>query len=432
MKATGILVASLMALSSAVRAEIVLSNTIVDSPSLAADSTYALDLLKIGVNSISAQANYAPASVAPVSFTDGTQSTGNLTVVDFASLTAASASNHLTVSNNAGLSGAVVTLPGYTFREGVDWSVGATSADTAASLRLALLKIPFLSVSRSGSVVYATAPAGAYYNSLQLVSSTPTALSAASLSFTGGRDSAKISINGVVLTQGQQFTAATSNANTATSIKNAINAAASLSTRIHAEAIGAVVTATSTKTGAVYNYKLASSNPSALSVSGALMTGGTTAADTLGSATIHAASHGLTPALAVLYSAGGLIGGLTSQTTYYAIPVDVDNFKLAASSSLALSGTGIVVTSTGTQLVANTYTLTALPFVGSSSFKWEVSNDGAVWSNLAVSSVTVAPSDPASSTIWSMGTLGTRFLRLNTVAPTSGGLALKVVVIGSN
>lgn len=427
--AAGVLMVSMLARAGA----IAYNSALVSETALAYNNAYSLDMYARGITSVSAQASYSTATVPGASFGDGAQSTGSITVLNFAALSSAAASNNLTVVTNTGLGGALVTLPGYTFREGVDWKAGATTALTAESLRAALARVPYLSVSRVGSVVYTTATAGSYNNSLQLVSSTPTALTAAAAFFSGGRDNASVSINGVVLLQGRDFTAATSNAATATSIKNAINAAALLSTKIIAGSSGALVTSTSTKAGALYNYLMASSTPTALSVSGAAMTGGITPAETLGSAVISAPAHGFSTALAVLYgTAGGTIGGLVNQTTYYAIPVDANSLKLASSAALAVAGTGIVVTSTGTQLAANSYTLTPLAFTGTSSFKWQVSNDNLSWSDLAVSSVTVAASDPASSTLWSFGQIGTRYLRLNAVAPTTGGLALSVAVTGSN
>ena len=203
---------------------------------------------------------------------------------------------------------------------------------------------------------------------------------------------------------------------------------------ISAGASGALVTSTSTKAGAKYNFPLASSIPSALSVSGPLMTGGLTPAETLGSASIRIPSHGMSLALPVLYGAPvGIIGGLSNQTTYYVIPVDANSLKLASSASNALLGTGIVVTSTGTQLTARVFTLTPLAISGSPSFKWQVSNDNSNWVDLAVSSVTLTSyTYPSESTLWSFGYIGTRYLRLNVVAPTTGGLGLNVRVIGTN
>lgn len=428
--------AGLLALALTARASVVVYNALlVNEAALAYDNTYAVDLQKTGIDSVSAQATYSSATVAAVTFRDGSQSTGSLTVLNYAALSTASATNQVTVVSNAGLAGAVLALPGFVFQEGLDWKAVDTTSGTAASLAAALAEVPSLHVSRVGSVVYATAPAvGAYYNSWQMASSTPAALAVAHPYFTGGQDNAIVKIGGVPLLQGRDFTAATSNAATATSLAAAVNAKAALNVYVAASAAGAVVTSTAVRNGTAYNFALASSSPTALSVSGARMTGGTNPADTLGSAVINIPAHGLTLALPVLYStAGGTIGGLTNQTTYYAIPVDANSLKLASSQANALLGTGLVVSSTSTQTTAHVYTLTPTPIAGTPSFKWQVSNDGSSWIDLAVSSVTVsAYSNPPASTLWSFGFIGTRYLRLNVIAPTSGGLNLNVQLIGTN
>lgn len=427
--------AGLLALAVAARAGVITYNAnLVNEPALAYNNTYPLDLQLNGISSLSAQATYSSATVANATFGDGAQSVGQLTVISYAALSQAAASDHLTVVSTTGLQGSRLALPGFVFTEGVDWKATNTTTGTAASLQAALSKIPFLNVSRSGSVIYTTAPAGAYYNSLQMVASAPSSLSVASLNFAGGQDNATVSINGNTLLQGRDFTAATSNAATATSLKNAINANAALNSYLSASAGGAVVYSTSSKAGSLYNFSMASSSPAALSVSGAFMTGGVIPADTLGSSIISIPNHGFSKALPVAYTtAGGLIGGLTNMATYYAVIVDANNIKLATSSAQALLGIGTVVTSTGTQLSAHTFTLAPLPITGTPSFKWQVSNDSVSWIDLAVSSVTVSSySNPPASTLWTFGLIGTRYLRLNVVAPTTGGLGLVVKLIGTN
>lgn len=427
--------AILLAVAMIARASVIVYNqALVNETALAYNKTYPIDLQLNGINTLSAQAVYSSATVANVTFGDGTQSKGNITVVNYAALTLAAASDHLTVSTVNGLTGARLSLPGFVLQEGLDWKAVGTTTGTAASLVSALNHIPFISASRAGSVVYTTAPAGSYYNSLQMVSSTPTALTVAALNFAGGQDNAIVSVNGIPLLQGRDFTAATSNAATATSLKNGINANAALNSFLSASVGGAIVYATSTLAGAQYNFGMVSSTPAALSVSGANMTGGTNPADTLGSSIISIPNHGLTTALPVVYStAGGVIGGLTNLSTYYAVVVDANDVKLASSAAQALLGLGLTVTSTSTQVTAHTFTLAPVGISGTPSFKWEVSINGLNWTDLAASSVTLSSySNPPASTLWSFGYIGVRYLRLNVVAPTTGGLGLNVRVIGTN
>lgn len=426
--------AGVLALAMVARAGIITYNAVlVNETALAYNNTYPVNLQSNGIGTLSAQAYYSSATVANATFKDGSQATGSFTVLSFAALKSASAVDHLTVTNTglAG-SGATIIVPGFTFREGVDWAVGNVASNTAVNIKNALATVPYLSVSASGSIVYATATAGSYYNSFGLVS-TNANIVAATPQFVGGQDNAVIKINGTPLLQGSNWTAATANSNTATSIASAINASSALNTHIHAAASGAVVTTTSTLNGALFNYSIVSSTPTALLASGALMTGGNTSAFTLGSSLFTVPAHGLTLALPVLYSGTPAIGGLIAQTTYYALPLSVNAFELAKYSTSAVAGTDLVlITSTNTQLSQHTYTLAPLGIAGSPSFKWQVSNDNSVWTDLAVSSVTVGLTDPANSTIWSFGFIGTQLLRLNVIAPTAGGLALRVVLIGTN
>lgn len=433
-KKIGWCAAAVMAMIMGARAAIVYDSTLANETALAHDSTYTLDLQQVGVNNMSAQAVYSSATVAGVLFDSGSQATGSVTVLDYASLSSAAASNHLTVASTSGLTGATLTLPGFVLMEGVDWRVQSTASGTAESIRLALNTIPLLVSSRSGAVVYSTTTAGSVNNSKQMVSSVPSALTVASPLFSGGMDNASITINGVTLLQGRDFTAATSNAATASSLASAINAASLLNTKLSAQALGAVVTSTSTKSGAAFNYGLVSSTPTALSVSGASLAGGTTPAATLGSAIIRIPNHHLTMALPVLYqTAGANFGGLIDQTTYYPIIVDANNVKLASSKANALLGTGIVITSSATSTTAASFSLTPLGISGTPSFKWEVSNNGSDWSDAAVSSVTLSSySNPPASTLFLFGSLSTRYLRLNAVAPTTGGILLNVTVVGAN
>lgn len=440
-KRIGWCLAGVMALAFAARAaNIIYSAQLASETALAHSSTYSVDLLATGIGSLSAQATYSSATVATASFQDGAQATGGFTVLNYAALKAASATDSITIVSTTGLAGATINVPGFVFSNGIDWATGASPSATATSLAAALATVPYLSVSHAGSVVYATATAGSFYNTYAMLSNN-TNLSIASPLFTGGQDNAWIAINGARLNQGMQWTAATSNAATASSLATAINAAAPLSSKLKAQASGAVVTSTSSLNGAVFNYPLQTSTPTVLSASGARMTGGADAAFALGGSAFSSPSNGLTLALPVLYTQGSAaIGGLTDQTTYYAIPASAGSFMLSTSQSGALAGTGlVVVTSTNTQLPASqhTYSLAPLGISGVPSFKWQASNDNSNWLDLNVSSVTMGPtgtpySTPPTSTLWSFGFIGTRYLRLNATAPATGGILLQVQLIGTN
>tara|TARA_X000000950_G_scaffold109117_1_gene137549 strand:- start:811 stop:4629 length:3819 start_codon:yes stop_codon:yes gene_type:complete len=78
------------------------------------------------------------------------------------------------------------------------------------------------------------------------------------------------------------------------------------------------------------------------------LTKDTTSLGSSASTTIAYSGHGLTTGDKVIYTAGGTaLTNLTSGTTYFAIKVDDNNFKLASSSSNASGGTAITVGGAG-------------------------------------------------------------------------------------
>lgn len=437
-KNTGWYLAGALLLAMVARAGVIVYDSVlVNETALAHNATYSLDMQANGINALSAQALFSSATPTNVPFQDGSQATGSFTVTSFASLSAKAATNNITVTSTSSLSGASIVLPGYVFLNGLDWATGATPAATAISIKNALSTVPWLRVSASGSVVYATATVGAFYNTMQMVSSNGNIVVASS-HFTGGQNNATVAINGVVLAQGLNWTAATSNNATAASLASAINASTALNTKIGALASGAVVTLTSKFADSLYNYSLVSSTPSGLAASGVNMTAGTAPAFRLGSTLFAVPANGLSLALPVLFTGSPAIGGLASGSTYYAVPVDANDFMLAKYSTSAVAGVDLVViTSTNTRASADSYLLAPLGIGGVPSFKWQVSNDNSTWSDLAVSSVTMGPTgtayaQPPSIVFWSFGFIGTRYIRLNVVAPTAGGISLKVFTIGSN
>lgn len=416
-------------------ATIIYNAPLVSNSALTYNSTYVLDLQNVGITSLSAQAVYSSATIASQTFQDGTQSTGSFTVLNNPALSTASATNNVTVLNNAGTLGATLVLPGFVLTNGIDWATLDVASNTAASIASALRTVPSLQVSYTSgsSVVYTTAPSyGTLYNSWAFTSSTPTALAVATPLFTGGQGRASVSINGQVLKQGQQWQIGGSLAATATNIATAINANSVLNKLVKAQAVGAVVTTTSTLAN-VNAFPLKSSIPSALLASGAAMTGGTAPSYALnGQITIP--SNGFSTALPLLYTSGSLVvGGLTDQTTYYAVPLSPSTFGLASSQANALLGTYVTFTSSTTQLSAQTGTLAPLPITGTPGFLWQVSNDNINWQNLAVSSVTMNTySNPPANTIWAFGYIGPRYLRANVTAPQTGAIQLAIQVIGTN
>jgi hypothetical protein len=162
------------------------------------------------------------------------------------------------------------------------------------------------------------------------------------------------------------------------------------------------------------------------------MTGGAASNVVTASSKLNVTAHGLTTGLPVLYTApaGTSPGALVANTTYYAIRVDANNFYLASSQANAVAGTKVSI-STQTARGGGSFVLTPLAIAGTPSFKWEYSNDNANWSNVSVSSVTMSSLAPATTT-WDFGTVNYRYLRLNVVAPTAGGISIVITGIGKS
>ena len=147
--------------------------------------------------------------------------------------------------------------------------------------------------------------------------------------------------------------------------------------------------------------------------------------------TITIASN-FTTGYQVLFSSGALapIGGLTLGTTYFVSVIKPNplgigsSFKLALTSTGAVAGLGIVLTSTNP--VANVYTLAPLAFTnagGGIQLQW--SDDNVTYFNATtgnygatISSVTFASA--GTSTLWDLGPIQHRYLRLNETPPTTG------------
>lgn len=434
-----LIVGFLMALAGNVYAQIFpasqnsYSGYLANESALTQSKAYVVDLATYNASIVSAVVTYGSATIQNLSFQDGSRSTGSITIVNYLALSSASPTDNLTVASTAGISGAAITIGNYTLTNGVDWFQAPTATGTALSIAKALGQVPYLSSAIArGAVVYSTAVYGTAYNGLGF-SSNDSSFTFASPTFSGGVDNAVLTINGVALTQGTQWTAATSSKTTAMNLANAISASSMGSSLIISSNVGGafgIINATSTLNGTAVNYTLVSSTPTAMSVNGPAMAGGTNAQFVLNGKIISSTvTTNLTVGLPVLYSIGGTaIGGLTNQTTYYAVPLSAVQFELSKYSTSSLVGADLVVfTSTNSQLPQSehTYTLAPLGISGTPGFAWQVSNDNTNWFNLAVSSVTMTTyTNPATVSTWDFPQMDFRYLRMNTTAPTTGGIVL--------
>lgn len=373
-------------------------------------------------------------------------------------VTSSSAAEVSTAAFSGGVDAVKVTIDGYAYVAGVDFLVGTStsmmavilSTTIAASSATTKIDASAKPVGTIGSgVVFATYTVTGAVGNKTLASSNPLAISTGSNVMTGGQDNATFAVNGVTFTANVNFSPVTSTAQTATNIAAAITSSAA-TTGVIAAAAGSVVFATSTMVGPNTTYALASSSNAALTVgllvssttagvATGIMTGGTSAEYTINTGTISVPNHGLTRALLVVYatSTAAGISPLVALTTYYIVPIDANTLALSPTSTSAVAGTYITLTSSNSSTTKHTFTLTPAVITGLASFKWEGSNDRTLWSPIVtpyavvVGSVTMGTYVFGStSTVWDVGPYDYHWLRLNVLAPTQGGVAIRASVHG--
>lgn len=334
---------------------------------------------------------------------------------------------------SGGQNNATFTLNSRIFTAGSDWTVLDVASNTAVGVKN-LINAQFTAVTAattSATVVTLTAAAeGTPGNAYTLASSTGT-LAVGGATFSGGAYPAYVTINGTTLTEGVDWTAVLTATGTAKAISDAIMANSTLNAVIASTwTSGGVVYATSTAVGTAQNFAVATNQPSILVWGNSQFTGGLDSDLTLNSATISVPGHGFPTGLRVLYSTGVVaLGGLANQTTYYVYAPTADTLQLSATSTGAVAGVGIPITSSSTT-GPHTYTLAPLATAGTPSFKWQASNTGATFSDISVSSVTFSSPYTAASTTWDFGAYNFKWLRLKVVAPTAGSLDLTVTPLG--
>lgn len=420
--------------------------TLANEPGLAYNNTYqSVDLNAENVSSLSMQTTYSSVTYSAASFTDGTASTGSITVVSTQPLVGMQGTDVLTVSTNALPTNAKFTINGYEFNNGGDWSIGASSQATAVSIMNGInSRGAFLGVTASttsiNQVTVSCASSGTFCNAYTMtVNNSSMTVSA---TFSGGVDHAYICINGTCLVEGTDWNVtASSTSATALAIDNAMNGSSIINALVSSTASlqSNVITSTSTGVGTVTNYSLKCRPQSALSCFAPAYFGGTNSAITTSASMITKTAHGFTLGLPVLYTktAGTSPGQLVVGTTYYVTNQTANNFQLASTSAKAVAGTNDVAITTQTATGGGTFALTPLAISGIPSWKWQYSNDGTNWNDLttnsagvAVSSVTFSSPYTAATTSWDLGLVNFQYIRLNAIGPTQGGVKLNAVLTG--
>lgn len=446
---------------------------LVNEAGLTFNNNYPLPLNSYTIDTLSFTSIASSVTFANSTFTDGQASTGSITVTTTTGLGSIAAFDSLTiVSTRPTTQDIQLTLNGVTIYNLSTPFEDITTTATAINLKN-LLAARFSNVSFStsgaGAVVSATATVGgAGANNMLFVSnvstnvisfatyvsSTPTS---ASSQFSGGQNSASLSIAGFNI----PFTTTVGvggSSTTAASIVAGINGNANLNTIIIAtnNTTSNVVITTATQVGTIGNYATFSSTQAALTLSAPFsiasngsstgtMTGGINASYTLagGSATIvNITNHRYTLALQVLYStsSGTGITGLTNGTTYFIIPVSPNSIGFATSAANARASVFVVLTSSQNKTTQDLFALAPLAIAGTPSYKWQVSNDGINWvdytttsGNVAVSSVTLSVfNSTGTANSWDFGAIQYAYIRLAVISPTAGAINLQVVGNGKS
>ncbi len=336
-------------------------------------------------------------------------------------------SANFTLGAQPTLENAILTVNGKPYRNGTGWRSVGTSTGTAINLA-SFLSNTFSGITSTatGSVCYATATAlGSAGNNFTLASSTA-ALLVASANFTGGADSATVTINGVQVLYGTDWSSGSTSSATAKSISDSIMANGTLNTIVSSTwSSSAVVTITALTAGP--NYSLAALPAASFTLTGQYMTGGAVTGIDTSTDTITIASNGFGTSLQVLFStltASTPPAPLTNQTTYYTIKVDGNTIRLATSATNAQTNIYLNLTTQGT--TNKTFRLTPLGITGTPAWKWQVSNDDTNWSDLGVTSVTLASPYTSTTTYWDFGNTNTHYIRLKVTGPTAGAINIKV------
>lgn len=448
--------------------QVVYTGPLANESALTHNTTYTLNTANNNIDSLSATVSYGSATVANQTFTDGAQSTGSFTITSNSNLAGKQGTDSLTVLSTNSLTGASINIAGKTLTESIQWYGTQTSTNAVAtSIKNAVNNnLTNISATTTGNLVnLKCASSGTWCNNATLSVVGTSSITAGAATFSGGIDNTFLAVNGVSVIRGTgsgQWAVGASTAATANNIATVINANSGLSPIVTSTAPAVcgltnpcgVVNVTSLGVGTATAYTLYSSSNAQITVSGpstvdatgrgsSALTGGANASWTISSKNITIAANPFysknpaqspMTALPVLYSSGTIaIGGLTNQTTYYVIPVDANTLQLAITSTGAVAGLGITLTSSSTQTTAHTYTLAPLAISGTPSFKWQASDDGVSWNDVAISSVTVTSyTFGGASNAWDFGDWNWNYVRLNAIGPTTGGLNLLATLNGKH
>lgn len=383
--------------------------------------TFTTDVSKY--DAFSMQVNYNSVRPATATISDGNYSSATLTVSNYVALDGRASTATITLQNGkntSAIDGAIIRINGKRYTEGTDWHRLQSSTGTMISLKQAIDPHWEYNASVSSNVVTVQSVSTSTAYNAWTITTTTGVLQLSGATFGGGQDFGYLTLNGVTLTEGTDWNAATSSDTTATNIINAINNSAALDGITAVTQSSGVVRIALDVTG-VYQYPLSVSNASYLAPNFPYLTGGAATDINVGTDVLTETSHGFGMGLPMVFlkTSGTAPTGLTHGTTYYAIPDTVNTFKLASSKANALAGTAIDITALAG---GGSFTFGPLAFAaGPSSWDWQSSNDGVNYSDISGATTTYT----ADGVMNYDGTdFPYRYIRFNFIPPTTGGMTL--------
>jgi hypothetical protein len=380
--------------------------------------------------SLSVQVAYDTGSITTDTVSDGAKSTMKITVANVGSLQGKVAASSITVVSplTAG-TGVTVTIDGYPFKEGTNWTGTTFTTQTAKNLQTVIDAYGSFDASVSSNVVFASwTVVGVGGNSKAITTSNSNKVHVQGPTLSGGQDHAYFCFNGTCLTEGTEWNIGSSSAITTRNMSDAVLSNSAISAVIVSTPGGGssagVLWSTSTLTG-INQYTVSVSTP-AFVLSSPYFSGGSATDISVADDEITQVSHGYSTGLDLLFRkvSGTTPTGLTAEATYYAIRTGVNSYKLAGASTAAVAGTAVNITAT---TGSGSFSLIPLAKSGSAVFDFSASNDNTNWIDLAISSTTAANSGTFAS---NLAAYAYRYIKMTFTAPTTGGLDIQAILSG--
>lgn len=386
-------------------------------------------------NGFSAQAVYGDGTSSTGSIASGSRASATITIGNNPSaLVSSQAFITINLKSTATISGKTITLNGIVYTEGTDFTgAGVSTATAAANLNARLNGYPnyWVSTVVGTTVTVRFATYGISGNGLTAVTSSAANFGLSAATFSGGVNRYSIFINGTELKDGVNFVGSSSSATLSHNIVVAINANTTLNTQVVASSSSAtpgIVTVKALLPG-YSNYSISSSTTGYLTSGG--FPGGLASDVDLTNDLINKTSHGLNTGerLLLVTTVGTIPGGLTTGTTYFAIKLNENQYALGTTSTTAVAGTKIDLTSVTDNSTTDVRPL-ALSVAANNGFFWDVSNDGTNFTPLSTVTYSSVTYSAAGNSVWDFGTMQYKYLRANFTGPTSGAISLGLKLFG--